>query len=261
MSTQFTIRGEQVSMPVRIRDAEVYAAMFAVPAQRAQDVIGYSGLTVLPYRPGRTICGLMFIEYHDGDLYRYKEFGVGFLVRAESGGGPAGALGNLRALASGSAGAFVHRLPVTEEFTMEAGRTIWGFPKVLSEIDIDRSPGGVRGAVRLDGDLVADMRLARGIPVPGSGVSSAIDVYSHSGGVTRKISWTLTASGTRTRPGGAHVILGPHPWAEELRSLGLPRRALFSSGIAHARMRFDEAEVVSGAPSGPGPAGGEEPGA
>lgn len=245
MSTTFRILDEQIAMPVHIRDADVYAAIFPVSAARAQSMIDYSGLSVLPYRPGRTVCALMFVEYHDGDLHRYKEFGVGFLVRAEAGGGPAGALGDLRALLSGGAGAFVHRLPVTEEFTREAGRTIWGFPKVMSRIDLDRSPDGTRGVVRVDDRLVADLRFARGLPVPGGGAaSSGVDVYSHMDGVTRRIPWTLSATGTRMRPGGADLILGPHPWGEELRALGLPRRALLSTGIAHARMRFDEAEVV-----------------
>ncbi|GAA4803302.1 acetoacetate decarboxylase family protein [Tomitella cavernea] len=259
MSTTFRILGEQIAMPVHIRDAEVYAAMFPVPAARAQSVIDYSGLSVLPYRPGRTVCALMFIEYHDGDLHRYREFGIGFLVHAEAGGGPAGALGDLRALLTGGAGAFVHRLPVTEEFTCAAGRTIWGFPKELSRIDLARSSSGARGVVRIDDRLVADVRFARGVPVPGAGAASSdIDVYSHMDGVTRRIPWTLSATGARMRPGGADAVLGPHPWGEELRALGLPRRALLSTGIAHARMRFDEAEVVgreSDAATSAGPAG------
>lgn len=245
MPKTFQIHDEQVSLPVHIRDAETFVAMFSVPSARAQQVIGYSGLDVLPYRPGRTVCALMFVEYHDGDLHQYKEFGVGFLVRGDAGGGPAGAVGDVRALVSGSAGAFIHRLPVTEDFTREAGRAIWGFPKVLSDIDLTRTPSATRGVVRVDGDLVADLRVKRGFPLPGALGSSAIDVYSHLDGVTRKIPWTLGASGGRTRPGGAHLLLGTHPWAHELRSLGLPRRALASSVIERVRMRFDEAEVVA----------------
>ncbi len=246
MTPTFAIQGEAVTLPVHIRDAEVHVAAFGVPSGRAQHVVDYSGLRILPWAPGRTVCGLMFIDYRDGDLHRYREFGVGFLVRGVAGGGPAGAFGDVRALLAGGAGVFVHRLPVTEEFTLEAGRTIWGFPKVMSQIELTRGRSSHRGVVRLDGGLVADLRLSRGIPVPGAGVSSAIDVYSHLDGVTRKIPWTLSASGTRTRPGGGHLLLGPHPWADELRYLGLPHRALFTSTIAHARMRFDAAEIVAG---------------
>jgi hypothetical protein len=49
----------------------------------------------------------------------------------------------------------------------------------------------------------------------------------------------------RTRPGGAKVVLGDHPVAEELRGLGLDRaRALSSSTVGHLEMVFDGAEEV-----------------
>jgi hypothetical protein len=42
----------------------------------------------------------------------------------------------------------------------------------------------------------------------------------------------------RGRPAGALLSLGDHPIAKELRSLGLPGRAVFSSTIDHVRMQF-----------------------
>ena len=249
MTTEFFIQGERVSLPVQIRDAEAHMAMFSVPAARAQAVIDYSGLEILPTRPGKAVCALMFIEYKDGDLKQYLEFAVGFAVRPP-GSDSSSALGDVRRLLSGDAGVFVHRLPVTEAFTLEAGRSIWGFPKRLGDIKFRRSDRSTRGVVHLDGQLVADMRVARGVPVPGSGISSALDTYAHIDGVTRRIPWQLNASGTRLRPGGAHLMLGSHPWADELRRLGLPHSAMFSSSIAHMRMTFEQAEIVDTAVAG-----------
>lgn len=245
MTTEFLIQGEQVRLPVQIRDAETQMAMFSVPIARAQPVIDYSGLEVLPIRPGRAVCALMFIEYKDGDLKRYLEFGVGFMVRKP--GASPGTLGDARSLLTGNSGVFVHRLLVTEEFTLEAGRTIWGFPKRMGDIKIQRGPGSTRGIVRVDGQLVADLRVGHGVRVPGAGLSSALDTYSHLDGVTRRIPWRLNASDTRLRPGGAHLMLGSHPWAEELRHLGLPHSAMFSSTIGHMRMTFEQAEIVGAA--------------
>lgn len=243
MATEFVIQGERVSLPVEIRDAEAHMAMFAVPTAKAQSVIDYSGLEILPPLPGKAVCALMFIEYKDGDLKQYLEFGVGFMVRPPGTEG-AGGLQDARSLLTGKSGVFVHRLPVTQEFTLEAGRTIWGFPKRLGDIRLQRSDASTRGVVHLDGQLVADLRVAHGIKVPGAGISSALDTYSHIDGVTRRIPWQLTASGTRLRPGGAHLMLGSHAWADELRQLGLPHAAMFSSSIARMRMRFEQAEIV-----------------
>ena len=35
-----------------------------------------------------------------------------------------------------SAGAFIHHLPVDQEFTLEAGTKIWGYPKVMADFTI-----------------------------------------------------------------------------------------------------------------------------
>lgn len=228
----FDIQGETVTLPVRVRDAQIHTAMFAVPARRAQQIVDPSGLTVAPLAPGRTLCALMFIDYLDGDLKTYREYGVGFAVRGTGGAG------------ASRYGALVHRLPVTEEFTLEAGRTIWGFPKVMSEIALSDDADAARGVLRLDGDLVADLRIARGLPVPGGGPTAAVDVYTHTEGRTRRIPWTLRPGVTRSRPGGAHLLLGAHPWAEELRGLGLPRPALVSTSMTGVRMEFGAAAEV-----------------
>jgi hypothetical protein len=39
--------------------------------------------------------------------------------------------------------------------------------------------------------------------------------------------------------------LGDHPMAKELRGLGLPRRAAFTSTIDHVRMQFQAPDVVT----------------
>ena len=58
---------------------------------------------------------------------------------------------------------------------------------------------------------------------------------------------SLTPSDVRMRPGGAKVVLGDHPVAEELRGLGLDRaRALSTSTVGHLTMCFEAAEEVRG---------------
>jgi hypothetical protein len=75
--------------------------------------------------------------------------------------------------------------------------------------------------------------------------SQAPPTYSWAEGVLRRTTWTTSAEGSGGRIGGATLVLGDHPMADELRSLGLPRRALFSSSSAQMRASFDAAEVVT----------------
>ena len=233
------VQGLRVSMPVEIRQARAAVAMYSVPAAAAQSIIDYSGLRVLRHLPGRAVCSVLFVDYVDGDLGRYHEFGIGFGIHPP--GSPARG-GGLRSRLRGKVGLFVHRLPVDQAFTLEAGRSIWGFPKVMSSIDLDDA--GQRAALRIDDQLVAELTVTPGVPVPGSGLSVPLDAYTHTDGVLRRVPWTMTATGTRTRPGGARVVLGEHPWGAELATLGLPKRAMLSSTIGQIGMSFAEAEVV-----------------
>ncbi|MFI6506815.1 acetoacetate decarboxylase family protein [Streptosporangium sp. NPDC050855] len=238
------IQGREVAMPVRIRDVAVCAASYLVRADAARAVIAYSNLDVAEVLPRKALCTLMFADYVDGDLDPYHEFGIAFLVRPPgSGHAPGGGLrANLAELRTAGAGAFVHWLPVDQGFTLEAGRSIWGFPKELADIDLRLSTPYKRCILRKDGRMVLDLLIKPGVPVPGTGMMTAMDAYSHLEGVTRRIPWSMTPRGVRARPGGALIRLGNHSIAKELSELGLPRRALMTTTVSHMAMSFGEAK-------------------
>lgn len=242
---EHVIQGHRVALPVRVRDASAFLGVYSVPARTAQSVIDYSGLEVLQCRSGKALCCLLFVRYEDGDLGRYHEFGVSFFVRPPGGsGGRSGR--DLAHLVRGRAGVFIHRLPVDGEFTCEAGRSIWGFPKVVTDIDLHerRDERQRRAVLRFGGEPAVDLRVGGGVPVPGGGMATSLDAYTRFEGVTRRVPWRMRASGTRFRPAGAELRLGEHEVASELAGLGLPRRALMSSSIGKLRMSFGAAEKV-----------------
>lgn len=225
-----TIQGRRVEMPVEVRSATVASAMFPVPAATAQTVIAHSGLEVFRPLPGRAICSLAFIDYVDGDLDAYHEFAVAFLVRVP--GRP-------------SVGAFIHWLPVDQGFTLEAGRSIWGFPKEIADLPIRRSGRVSDCAVRLDGRPVVELALTPGVRLPAPPGPLRLDAFAHLDGVTRHIPWIMRPRGVRARPGGAAVRLGDHPVAEELRRLDLPgARALSTATVDRVAMTFGPATAI-----------------
>lgn len=233
----YVIQDRTVTIPVRVRHARSWFASFAVPFDAARDLIAYSGLVPATPLPGRALCSLAFVDYADGDLDPYHEFAVAILVcePGRSGRKPAGA--------------FIHQLPVDQTFTCEAGRTMWGFPKFIADIDIHPAAtdtaSGHGGTCTLvhDGVPVLTLSIGAGLPLPSR--ATALDAFSCADGVLRRTSWSLDGSGSRLRPGGARLTLGEHPIARELRSLGLPRRALLSGTLRDVRMEFAAAEVVT----------------
>ncbi|HEX2737389.1 MAG TPA: acetoacetate decarboxylase family protein, partial [Acidimicrobiia bacterium] len=205
---------------------------FVVDAAAAQSLIDYSGLQVAQPLSSRALVSLGFVRYFDSDLGPYHEFAVAVLVRPPGGHGRR----------SKVAGSFIHQLPVNQAFTLEVGRTVWGFPKWMADIAIETRGRVTWCTLRHEGELVLTLSLSRGVRVPFKG--SSVDAYSCLDGVTRRTPWTIDGSGTRMRPGGATLALGDHPMAKELRALGLPKPAITSGSIDTMRATFDAAEVV-----------------
>jgi hypothetical protein len=237
-ASQHTIAGTVLTMPVKIRKANQHMAMFSVDADAAQQMIDYSGLKVCRYIPGRALVVLMLMHYLDGDLGQYLEYGTNVMVNP-----PGSNATGPKALQS--AGAFIHHLPVDQAFTLEAGQTIWGYPKVMADFTV-RDGRQFGFDVSIDGQLAVGMEFRPGLPIPSAFTSKTqvYRTYSHRGGVTRETLGHTKLSGVRYRLGGAHVWLGDHPYAKELASLGLPKRALVSSSAANVQMSFDDAVIV-----------------
>jgi hypothetical protein len=238
-TSKYTIAGETVTMPVRIRTAEQHMAMFSVDADAAQRMIADSGLQVCRHRPGKAVVVLMLMHYVDGDLGPYYEYGTNIMVNP-----PGSTASGLKALQS--AGAFIRHLPVDGAFTMEAGRTIWGYPKVLADFVI-RDGHGFSFDVTIDGQFAVGMDFKPGLRVPARFTSKpqVHPTYSHLDGVTRMTDGEMTMSGVRYRPGGATVRLGNHPYARELAALGFPKRAMISSSADNVEMTFADAKEIA----------------
>jgi hypothetical protein len=237
-ASQHTIAGTVLTMPVKIRKAHQHMAMFSVNADAAQQMIDYSGLQVCRYLPGRAIVILMLMRYVDGDLGQYYEYGTNVMVNP-----PGSNATGPRALQS--AAAFIHHLPVDQAFTLAAGRTIWGYPKVIADFTV-RDGQQFGFDVRIDGQLAIGMEFRPGVPVPSAFTSrtQVCRTYSHIDGVTRDIPGEMSLTGVRYRLGGVRLRLGDHPYAKELASLGLPKRALISSSSANVEMTFGDPQVV-----------------
>ena len=174
-ASQHTIAGTVLTMPVKIRKATQHMAMFSVDADAAQRLIDYSGLQVYRPLPGRAIVTLILTHFIDGDLGPYHEYSTSVMVNPPGAG------------AAASASAFVQHMFVDQAFTLEAGRTIWGFPKVMSDFTV-RDGEQFGFDVSIDGQLVVGMEFRPGLPVPSALTSreQELRAYSRLDGLTRE---------------------------------------------------------------------------
>jgi len=248
-SGPYEVLGRTIGLPVEVRRAAQWGVQYLVPLAAAQRTVDATGLEVTGPVPGRALMALAVCRYDDTDLDAYHEVAVSFVVRRHDAPRGVGTTQRLREFGSGDIGAYIHRLPVDQEFTCAAGRDVWGYPKWVTTIDIDEpEPGATRGTgttVRLVDDGVHALTLTMASGGPIRLPSQAPPSYSFRDGVLRCTEWTTASEGVTGRFGGATLVLGDHPVADELRSLGLPKRALFISHAAQMRASFGAAEVVT----------------
>lgn len=240
-SVAFEIQGREVSFPVVVRDASSGSATFLVPAQAARRLLPGPGIEVAEVLPGRALLSIAVIDYRDNDLGDYNEVSIALFVR------PAGSrgipyLGDVLDMLRSRLGTCILHLPVDQGFTCEAGSRIWGFPKTVQEIDFEYGESRVRCALDYDGRRALELSLPRGggreLP------ESRLTTYSFLEGVLHATPFASSAQGFGVRLGGAEISLGEGRIADELRSLGLPKRALMTTWMEHMRGSFEPARPL-----------------
>lgn len=235
---RWIVQGRVVSMPVIVRDAASGAVTWLVSSAAARRIVP-TGLEVAEVLPGRTLFSLAVIEYRDNDLGDYGEVSMAFFVRpaGERPAFPVPWLGNAIDFLRGRLGTWIWHLPVDQSFTCDAGSGIWGFPKSVERIGFADSEGS--RTCRLDmGD-----RHVLTLTVPRTGTRTMPDApmttWTRIDGRLHRTTFLSGASDVGFSMGGATLELGTHPIADDLRSLGLPRRPLLCVWMGRQHARFE----------------------
>jgi len=238
----YVIQGQRVELPVFVRDASSGAATYAVSAAAARKLLPSDDLELLELWPGKALCSIAVIEYRDNDLGEYNEVSIAFFVRPK--GAPRGLpfVGTVLDFLRGRAATYIRHLPVDGSFTCEAGRTIWGFPKTVEQIEFSKSDQRATCRLTMGGQHVLTLSLPRGggrrLP------DSTMVTYSYIDGVVHATNFSSGGEGVGFHLGGAELKLGDHPISQELRSLGLPKRAMMTMWMEKMRGRFEAAERI-----------------
>jgi len=227
MATSYDIAGRTITLPVRVRDASAATVLFEVDAAAAAGLVPGDAFEIVETGPGRAHLAIVLVDYRDNDLGAYHEVGLTFFVRPRAGG---------------EDGTFITRLPVDQPFTCEAGRTIWGFPKTVEQIDVESTATGSAWTLRMDGQPVLTLRVPRGgtdetPPAP-------MTAYSLIDGVPHATTFTQGGQGSQLVFGGegVEVTLGTHPISRELARLGLPAApVVLSTWLERMQATFGEA--------------------
>jgi hypothetical protein len=108
--------------PARITDASQGWAVYVVPCDVANEVLGSNTDFVAPFDlgSGRTLLAVLGVEYRVSDFGQYREIALALAVTARN--DPAGLSGVM----------FVG-IAVSSEFSRDVARAVWGLRKILSK--------------------------------------------------------------------------------------------------------------------------------
>lgn len=225
-------QGETITLPVRITDAEMAAAVFTVRPREVTTCLGGTGLRPLTLA-GRGFSVLMLVRYGEGVLGSYDEVGVGLFTR-----GP-----------GGRPGLYLLDLPVTGELTREAGQDFWALPKWLMRCTLTFEGPSASVTVH-DGDtfvMRASLRAGR-MSVP-FGTRATVPTWSKldwgaQAGVLLRGAVSMNVHAARFGRGSVRVQLGHHPMAGRMAALGMTRRALLTLHARRLSGALDAFEAV-----------------
>jgi hypothetical protein len=180
-------------------------------------------LDPLQIAPGIGLFSVVFFRYDVCDIDFYTEATVGIAVRPARHGKLATA-DLLSSLANDSMHAYVLSLPVNTEIARVRGRDGYGFPKWVTEIDVDINAR--RTAARVANDD-GGIDIAIDVPTPkqkqvasGTQVSTLISYTELGGGWNATLSQTNTlAVGSKLLPRDGSLELGSGRLSDDVRSL------------------------------------------
>lgn len=180
-------------------------------------------LDPLQIAPGIGLFSVVFFRYDVCDIDFYTEATVGIAVRPAR-HGRLGAADLLSTLANDSMYAYVLSLPVNTEIAQVRGHDGYGFPKWVTNIDVDINDHKTMAKVANDDgglDIAIDVATPKQKQVPSGKHVSTLTTYTQlGGGWNATLSQTNTlASGSRLLPRDLSLKLGSGRMSDDVRSL------------------------------------------
>lgn len=228
LSTAHEVQGREVRLPLFIRQGRGFAASYTVPSRKVREFVAPTGLQVVDVYPGHTMCTLAAVSFEDSDLGAYIEFVVAFAVR-EEGPWTLPLVGMALDYYRGRVGMYLHHMAVSDPFVAEVGKRVWGFSVSCMDVRIAHADGKHICSVHDGASQVLTFSVRNSPRWPAG--AREMNTYAFCDGERYRAPWVVDAQKVGARNGGAELELGHHPFADELRALGLPKRALMSATV------------------------------
>jgi hypothetical protein len=192
-------------------------AAFSASARRLRELTP-EPLQLVEHWPGRAPLAIICFDYARCDLAPYGEIAVCWPVVFSRRRPPPFAPLVLEARWP-TMGWWVHHLPVTTQEACDAGRTLWGYPKFVADIEFEWS--GARLTCTLTEGSEQVLSLTLDTRLPATPVQLGVTSYSALDGELLRTTIEVDAVGINKMRGDAELRLGQHRIGRELAELDL----------------------------------------
>jgi len=225
----------RLKLPLLYRDASSVTVIFPARARAVAALLPSRALHPTPLAPGVAAVAVTFFEYRDTDIGPYNELAVS--IPAVHARRPIPGWTVAQQLRRGTIHAWIQQLPVTTEVARVGGVEIYGYPKIVADIDYRTEERRFSGALHHEGrrvmGLSGELPEAEQLDVPIRYVT-----YAERGGRLLEAQVLMHADTVATgyRARGMQLDLDEqHPIGAELGGLLLRRQPLYVQHISRFR--------------------------
>lgn len=218
--------GQEIILPLRYKNWKWMMATFSVPASQVQKYLP-SKLKPILFTPGKALISFGVLEYPDvSALKPYNEYLVSIPVQYE----PSMNIPFLPLLFNPlfphgiykKGGSYIYHLPVTTAESHQAGKEIWGFPKVVREIKCKEDEEQKTCDLLDNGMLVMSLQISK---ITVSKERSDFSYCSYTEKDNKLLRTFIPANGNYCYSffGKASINFGEGQVADEMRKLDIDR--------------------------------------
>lgn len=161
----------QVQFPLSFRDVHYMALLYIANQKEINRHLLETGLKPALYWFGKPVVAIGLIQYKDSDLGAYDEIIVAIPVVPEScrSGNITNWLDLYSSFEKRQGGQYIIHIPVTSQVSVDGGRDLWGYPKILAPLEHHFNQNKIESQFKDEADKVQlDWKgeLGAGIPIP-----------------------------------------------------------------------------------------------
>lgn len=236
------------SFPIKFDDVHYIASLYRANANKVNELLKGTGLKAGLHFFGQPLVAMGLIQYKVSDLGAYNEIILAIpVIQFHEKTGWKNWLDLYAGFDSRKGGQYIIHIPVTTKESVDAGRNLWGYPKIVLPIDHEFNQTNIK--VKLLDEhhqplIQVNGSLGLGIPIPSMQlmtfsffdnhlIKTTVDVLS---GMKWKIGAQLKIK-----------INNPnHPIAKDIKELGIENKnPLFTIESKKFKARFNEGQRIS----------------